>query len=50
MQFLRKYLLLLFIIENLFAQTKLFGFLSATLFYIFLGLGLLLVPRAFEKY
>lgn len=44
MQFLRKYLLLLFIIENLFAQTKLFGFLSATLFYIFLGLGLLLVP------
>ncbi|MBR6339292.1 MAG: hypothetical protein IKR63_04075 [Alloprevotella sp.] len=34
----------MFIIENLFAQTKLFGFLSATLFYIFLGLGLLLVP------
>ena len=44
MQFLRKYLLLLFIVENLLAQTKIFGFLSGTLFYVFLALGLLLVP------
>ncbi len=51
MLFIKKYLLLLFLIENIMAQTFLMGALSEILFYPFMaiGLGLFLLPSMWGK-
>lgn len=49
MQFLRKYLLFIFVFENILAQTPALGGLSNILFYIMLGIGVAITPSVLNK-